>query len=130
MSKFLSRSTEDDDVRRIFKTRWFAREARRFGIADGELQMAINQLLKGQADDLGGGVWKKRLSQNADRAIVLACSGGHFFFVFLFAKSDMANIRRNELQAFRSLADQYAKFDEHCLSRLVRQGTLVEVKHD
>jgi hypothetical protein len=130
MSTFLPWPTGNDDARRIFKTRWFAREARRFGIADGELHMAIGQLLKGQAEDLGGGVWKKRLSRNADRAIVLARSGGHFFFVFLFAKSDMANIRRDELQAFRNLADEYAKFDERCLSRLVKQGTLVEVTDD
>lgn len=57
---------------RIFKTRWFNREAKSHTIKDDELSEAINAVLQGKADNLGGGVYKKRLNQNRDRAIVLA----------------------------------------------------------
>ncbi|NUU00971.1 type II toxin-antitoxin system RelE/ParE family toxin [Herbaspirillum robiniae] len=118
---------ENEGICRVFKSRWFAREVRRSQIPDSELRAAVGQLIKGQGEDLGGGVWKKRLHRNADRAIVLARSGGHFFFVFLFAKSDRSNIRRDELQAFRRLSDAYAKLDRHRLDLLVEQGVLLEI---
>lgn len=95
-----------------------------------ELVEAIQQLLNGRADDLGGGVWKKRLSRNADRAIVLAKHGSHFFYVFLYAKSAMANIRRDELQAFRELAQTYLGYDMEMLNKLVADGVLMELKND
>ncbi|ECA8971579.1 type II toxin-antitoxin system RelE/ParE family toxin [Salmonella enterica subsp. enterica serovar Portland] len=57
---------------RIFKTRWFNREAKSYTIKDDELSEAINAVLQGKADNLGDGVYKKRLNQNRDRAIVLA----------------------------------------------------------
>lgn len=48
-------------ARRIFKTAWFAKTARKAGIQDVELCKAMKQAMNGQADDLGGGVFKKRL---------------------------------------------------------------------
>ena len=44
---------------RVFKTAWFARAARKAHILDEELCSAIRQVVLGQADDLGGGVFKK-----------------------------------------------------------------------
>lgn len=41
---------------RIFKTRWFNREAKSHTIKDDELSEAINAVLQGKADNLGGGV--------------------------------------------------------------------------
>ena len=38
---------------RVFKTAWFAKEARKARIADSDLCRAINQAMSGQADDLG-----------------------------------------------------------------------------
>jgi hypothetical protein len=52
---------------RVFKTAWFAKEARKAKITDGELCRAIKQVMQGQADDLGGGVYKKRLNDNMHR---------------------------------------------------------------
>ncbi|MBB6300935.1 hypothetical protein GGE67_001541 [Rhizobium leucaenae] len=46
---------------RIFKTRWFTKEAAKAEISDSELLKAIKQVAEGKADDLGGGVFKKRL---------------------------------------------------------------------
>jgi hypothetical protein len=49
---------------RVFKTAWFAKAARKAHISDEELCSAIQQVTLGQADDLGGGVFKKRLRKN------------------------------------------------------------------
>ena len=57
---------------RAFKTAWFSTAARKAHIADDELCEAIREAMKGQADDLGGGVFKKRLSKNRHRSIILA----------------------------------------------------------
>ena len=40
---------------RIFKTKWFAREASSHGISDNELYQAIQSALQGKVVDLGGG---------------------------------------------------------------------------
>jgi len=45
------------DIGRVFKTAWFSRAARKAHIKDDELCAAIAQVMKGQADDLGGGVF-------------------------------------------------------------------------
>ena len=55
---------------RVFKTKWFAREARSHAITDEELCRAILETEQGKADVLGGGVFKKRLHRNRERAII------------------------------------------------------------
>ena len=46
---------------RAFKTAWFSRAARKARIPDQELREAVQEAMAGQADDLSGGVFKKRL---------------------------------------------------------------------
>jgi hypothetical protein len=60
------------DRNRVFKTKWFSREARKALISDQELCSAIGQVMLGQAIDLGGGVFKKRLGKNLYRSSALA----------------------------------------------------------
>lgn len=55
---------------RVFKTAWFTKAARKAHIPDEELCSAIRQVMLGQADDLGGGVFKKRLRKNQYRSII------------------------------------------------------------
>ena len=62
----------DGGPARTFKTAWFSKAARKALIADKELCAAIAQVRKGQCDDLGGGVFKKRLDKNRHRSIILA----------------------------------------------------------
>ncbi|MBY8973809.1 type II toxin-antitoxin system RelE/ParE family toxin [Pseudomonas sp. P867] len=63
---------------RLFKTRRFAEAATKVWICDSELRKAFGEMLRGQADNLGGGVWKKRLNQNRHRSVVLA-KGRHYW---------------------------------------------------
>jgi hypothetical protein len=89
---------------RVFKTAWFAKAARKAHIPDDELCAAIQQVILGQADDLGGGVFKKRLSRNLYRSIIVAKGGRYWIYAYLFAKQDRANIEDDELAGFRQLA--------------------------
>ena len=54
------------------KTAWFFKEAWKTRIKDDELCEAIEEVKKGQADELGGSMFKKRLNKNMHRSIVLA----------------------------------------------------------
>lgn len=77
---------------RVFKTRWFSKAARKALIKDTELCEAIAEVLRGQADDLGGGVFKKRLNKNLRRSIILARGRKYWIYTYLFAKKDRENI--------------------------------------
>lgn len=115
------------DNPRTFKTAWFAKAALKAKIRDKELCEAIEEVRKGQADDLGGGVFKKRLNRNEHRSIILA-KGGHFWiYQFLFAKKDRANIKDGELENFRKLAKGFAALDDKAIGTLVADGDLVEI---
>ncbi|MEW5903966.1 MAG: type II toxin-antitoxin system RelE/ParE family toxin [Pseudomonadota bacterium] len=115
---------------RAFKTAWFAKEARKTKIADSDLCRAIRQVMQGQADDLGGGVFKKRLNDNLHRAIILAKAGKHWIYAYLYAKKDRANITPNELTAFKKLAKDYASVGEAKIAALLKDKELLEICHD
>ncbi|WKV49389.1 type II toxin-antitoxin system RelE/ParE family toxin [Dickeya fangzhongdai] len=115
---------------RVFKTKWFTKAAKSHAIRDSELCQAIEAVTQGKADDLGGGVYKKRLNQNRDRAIILAKGGEHWFYTFLYAKQDMANIDDRELAGFRELAKHYANLADEKITALIKRKELVEICHD
>lgn len=115
---------------RVFKTAWFAKVARKARIKDDELCKAIGQVTKGQCDDLGGGVFKKRLNKNQHRAIIVAKAGRHWVYEYLFAKKDRANIEDNELTAFRLLAKSYAGLSDKQIEQLLAEGDIMEICND
>jgi hypothetical protein len=71
---------------RAFKTAWFSKAEKKARIADAVLEAAIVEIIQGQADDLGGGVFKKRLNDNMHRSSVLAEGGRYWEFANLFAR--------------------------------------------
>ncbi|HLJ26036.1 MAG TPA: type II toxin-antitoxin system RelE/ParE family toxin [Candidatus Angelobacter sp.] len=95
-------ATEAGKAQRVFKTAWFSQAAKKAHIADDELCAAIRQVMLGQADDLGGGVFKKRLRKNLYRSIILAKGGQYWVCEYLFAKKDRDNIAADELAEFRA----------------------------
>ena len=115
---------------RSFKTAKFAKDAAKAKITDLDLCAAIAQILLGQVDDLGGGVFKKRLNSNQHRSIVLAKSGSYWIYEYLFAKKDRDNIEHDELVAFRLLAKSYAGLTEHQLGQLLINKDLLEICHE
>jgi hypothetical protein len=115
---------------RVFKTAWFAKAARKERIPESEIRATVRDILRGQADDLGGGVFKKRLHRNMHRAIVVAKGRRFWIFAYLFAKQDRANIDDAELAAFKKLAALYSRKTEADVEREVAVGELVEVHDD
>lgn len=115
---------------RTFKTAWFSKAAKKARISDRALCKAIEQVARGQADDLGGGVFKKRLNDNMHRSIVLAKAGEYWVFAYLFAKKDRANIDDGELLAFRKLAELYRLKTQAELDAEIRAGALLEICND
>jgi hypothetical protein len=85
--------------------------------------------MAGQADDLGGGVFKRRLDDNKLRSIILAKGGRIWVYEYLFAKKDRANIDADELDAFRALAKGYAGLTELQLTQLLSDKHLLEICH-
>ncbi len=115
---------------RVFKAAGFAKAAKKALIADVELCQAIRQVIKGQADDLGGGVFKRRLNDNMHRSIILAKAERGWIYEYLFAKKDRENIDLAELVAFRKLAKAYAGLTEKQLVLLLKDKDLIEICHD
>jgi len=86
--------------------------------------------MAGQADDLGGGVFKKRLDKNRSRSIILAKGRRYWVYAYLFAKKDRANIDDDELKAFRKLADLYADKTDVEIDKELEAKVIVEICHD
>jgi len=117
----------DERSQRVFKTAWFSKAARKALIADAELCAAIRQVMLGQADDLGGGVFKKRLGKNLYRSIIVAKGGRYWVYEYLFAKKDRDNIEDSELVKFRQLAKTYETLTEHQINWLMQENSWMEI---
>lgn len=115
------------DKRRVFKTEWFSKAASKARITDKDLCKAIKQVWLGQCDDLGGGVYKKRINKNLHRSLVVAKGGKSWVYAYLFAKKDRENIDDDELDGFRELADLYEKKSESEIERELKIKVLMEI---
>jgi len=115
---------------RIFKTKKFSKSAAKARISDAELCEAIRQVMVGQAVDLGGGIFKKRLSSNTHRSIVLAKGAKLWIFQHLFAKNETGNIEVDELVAFRLLAKAYENLASEKLAMLIASKDLQEICYE
>ena len=56
--------------------------------------------------------------------------GALAFFVYGFAKSGRENLRRDELAAYRLLADEYLSLDDAGLKAARATGAIIEVECD
>lgn len=115
---------------RVFKTYWFNKAASKAKIKDTALCKAVKEVAEGKADDLGGGVYKKRLNQNRHRSIIVAKGKCYWVYEFLYAKKDMDNISDQELENFRLLAKAYAGLSEQQIKQLLQKKMLVEICYE
>jgi hypothetical protein len=83
--------------------------------------------MAGQADDMGGGVFKKRLNKNDHRAIILSKGRDFWIYEYLFAKNDRDNINDAELKAFRMLVKSYLAFTAKQIQALVSEKHWIEI---
>ena len=87
-----------------FKSKAFARFARKAGLTDAQLALAAEQVMAGLFDaDLGGGVYKQRVARSGSgksggfRTLLAFRAGRSCFFVYGFAKNTKANLTPKEL---------------------------------
>ena len=116
---------------RVFKTKAFTRFADRERIRDHDLYVAVLRAEAGLIDaDLGGGVIKQRLRREGSgksggfRSIILFRRGALAFFAYGFAKNERDNITRDELKAFRKLADTMLVLDNRALAEAQKNATI------
>src|SRR6266849_1852361 len=96
---------------KVFKTKWFARFARRERISDASLCDAVRRAERGLVDaDLGGGVLKQRVARPGEgrsggyRVLIAYRAKMRSVFLFGFAKSELENIDDDELATLRDIA--------------------------
>ena len=122
---------------RVFKTKWFARYARRERIEDESLRDAVERAECGGVDaNLGGGVIKQRVARTGQgrsggrRMLIAYRSGDRSVFLYGFAKNERENIEHDELATLREIAAGWLKADEESLKRAMEEGVLLEVGYD
>lgn len=118
----------------IFKTKWFARFARKESISDKKLIDAVREIEKGLNDgDLGEGLIKKRVPRPGEgkrggyRTIIVFRAGDLAVFVYGFPKSARANLKTAELDGYQKLAQIYLTFSAESLTKALNEGELEEV---
>ncbi len=121
---------------RILKTKSFSRWARRSGIADSRLTMAVDEMRRGLVDaDLGGGLLKKRVARPGEgksggyRTLLASNRRDRWVFLFGFGKSELENIGDNDLYDYKKLAGLYLGRRESAIAHLIDIGELQEVMH-
>lgn len=119
----------------VYNAKTFAHFARKAGIADAQLMSAATEVIEGRFDaDLGGGVFKQRVARvgggksGGFRTLIAFRLGASCFFVYGFAKNEMTNVTKKELEALQASAFALLSYDEHALALAVVQGELVEVE--
>ncbi len=119
---------------RLFKTKDFARFARRGGIADETLRDAIERAVQGLIDaDLGGGLIKQRIARPGQgrrggyRTIVAYRNNVRALFVLGFAKNDLDNIDEDDLARLRAFAGQALSWNEAQVKYLLNSKEWLEL---
>jgi len=117
-----------------FKTKTFARWARKEGLADRALLRAIAEIDSGLVEvRLGGGLFKKRVARAGGgksgglRTIVAGNLRDRWIFLYGFAKSERDNIDDDELRALKRLAEMLLAMNQAALDDTVSAGQLVEI---
>ena len=118
-----------------FKTRAFARWARKEGVTDRALLVAVTEMESGLVDArLGGGLFKKRVAlpgggkSGGARTIVAGNFRDRWIFLYGFAKNERGNIDQKEERDLKRIGGALLKLDWAALGQVIESGKLLEVK--
>lgn len=118
-----------------FKTRVFARWARKEGVTDRALLVAVAEMESGLVDArLGGGLFKKRVAlpgggkRGGARTIVAGNFRDRWIFLYGFTKNERANIDQKEERDLKRIAGAMLELDWTALGRMLESGKLLEAK--
>ncbi|MDP9175327.1 MAG: type II toxin-antitoxin system RelE/ParE family toxin [Planctomycetota bacterium] len=118
----------------VFKSKRFAKFARKERIDDVSLCKAVRDAERGLIDaNYGGGVIKQRIARPNEgtsggyRSIILFRRDERSFFVYGFAKSERTNIDEGEERDFKELAEILLAASNEDLKKLLERGEFKEV---
>lgn len=121
----------------IFKTRHFARWARKSDLSDSLLKMAVLEIQGGLLEaDLGGGIVKKRIAlpgrgkRGSARTLLATNRNDRWFFIFGFEKNERENISDNKLESLKKLANNLLGLTATQIAVAIGEGALMEVEHE
>jgi hypothetical protein len=112
---------------------WFTRFASKEGITDNKLKETVNRLEDRQSADLGGGVYKVRISRPGEgksggyRVILFFRSEDKTFYHYAYPKAVRDNIDEKELRFFKKLAKRYLAMTDGDVTKAVKAGELIEL---
>jgi hypothetical protein len=118
----------------VYKTKWFARFARKARINDQALWKAALAADSGFVDaDLGSGIIKQRVARlgegksSGSRTFIVIRRHDRAVYVFGFEKKDQANIEPAEWEALKKLAKEILSYSEADIAKNVQAGELVRI---
>ena len=113
---------------KFYLSKSFSRLGRREGLTDRALKEAVGRAEKGLIDaDLGGNLIKQRVARPNEgrsggfRTIIAYWRGSRAIFLHMFAKSQRANIKADELDILKDFAGELEKLSDADLERLVAE---------
>ena len=119
----------------VYKTKAFSRFSRKAGLSREALIEAARAVMSGRCDaDLGRGVFKQRVARPGGgksggfRTLLAFRASGSCFFVYGFAKNDMANLTKKELEVVQATAAILLNYSAGDLAQVVARGELVELE--
>jgi hypothetical protein len=122
---------------KVYKTKEFARLARKEGINDQSLCEAIARAEKGLVDaTIGKFLIKQRVARLSEgrsggfRTIAFHRQGDRAVFLHLFAKNTQGNLTSAELVAYREFAKQLAAVTTEQISKLIEQKRWIEIGNE
>jgi len=118
----------------IYKTRWFERWARKEGLNNLNLCVAVREMTAGLYEaDLGGGLLKKRIARSGQgkrggfRTLVATNKESLWIFVYGFAKNERSTIDKDEEEGLKKLATHLLSLTPEALEKVKRANELMEV---
>lgn len=120
----------------VFKTRLFAKWAKKMRITDKQLIKAIDEIEQGLVEaELGKYLYKKRIALNSGkrdgaRTIIAYKEGDRAYFLEAFRKNEKENITEWEEIAFKKLAFYLMNLSTRELDEALINGELIGVKRD
>ena len=119
----------------VYKTKAFARFARKARISDADLWEAANLANQGSSDaDLGGGVFKLRLARAGEgksggfRTLLVLRIEDRAVYLYGYEKRDRANIDQRELKVLHGLAEAILGYTEIEIANRVNDGDFIEIE--